>query len=158
MWCDRAEQDRIPVMRGQWFTDGTWLPLEEEESDLIELEHLARFRGQQMQDAFDADTVSTTVDSKDGERSAGDLREKRGNGENGHMDLCHMTEGEVHQSRPGMLLMNRNGLSSQLHDGDYPECHCIGHTYNEILFLLKVEYAVLIRHFVKFSKSLPIVC
>ncbi|XP_023698937.2 phospholipase DDHD1b [Paramormyrops kingsleyae] len=59
------QQDRIPVMRGQWFTDGTWLPLEEEESDLIELEHLARFRGQQMQDAFDTDTVSTTVDSKD---------------------------------------------------------------------------------------------
>uniref|UniRef100_A0A674D2W2 DDHD domain containing 1b n=1 Tax=Salmo trutta TaxID=8032 RepID=A0A674D2W2_SALTR len=39
------QQDRIAVMRGQWFVDGTWLPLEEDESDLIELEHLARFRG-----------------------------------------------------------------------------------------------------------------
>uniref|UniRef100_A0A8B9LM35 DDHD domain-containing protein n=1 Tax=Astyanax mexicanus TaxID=7994 RepID=A0A8B9LM35_ASTMX len=37
------QQERIPVMRGQWFTDGTWLPLEEEDSDLIELEHLSRF-------------------------------------------------------------------------------------------------------------------
>ncbi len=53
-------------MRGQWFTDGTWLPLEEEESDLIELEYLARFRGQQMKDTFDTDVVDTTVDSKDG--------------------------------------------------------------------------------------------
>ncbi len=53
-------------MRGQWFTDGTWLPLEEEESDLIELEYLDRFRGQQMKDTFDTDVVDTTVDSKDG--------------------------------------------------------------------------------------------
>ncbi|XP_067240841.1 phospholipase DDHD1b isoform X2 [Chanodichthys erythropterus] len=60
-----TEQDHIPVMRGQWFTDGTWLPLEEEDSDLIELEHLARFRGQQMKDTFDTEAVATTVDSKD---------------------------------------------------------------------------------------------
>ncbi|KAL2082340.1 hypothetical protein ACEWY4_022158 [Coilia grayii] len=60
------QQDRIPVMRGQWFTDGTWLPLEEEDSDLIELEHLARFRGQQMRDSFETpEVVATTVDSKD---------------------------------------------------------------------------------------------
>ncbi|XP_056337622.1 phospholipase DDHD1b [Danio aesculapii] len=59
------QQDHIPVMRGQWFTDGTWLPLEEEDSDLIELEHLARFRGQQMKDTFDTEAVATTVDSKD---------------------------------------------------------------------------------------------
>uniref|UniRef100_A0A8C2DPM7 DDHD domain containing 1b n=1 Tax=Cyprinus carpio TaxID=7962 RepID=A0A8C2DPM7_CYPCA len=59
------QQDHIPVMRGQWFTDGTWLPLEEEDSDLIELEHLARFRGQQMKDTFDMEAVATTVDSKD---------------------------------------------------------------------------------------------
>ncbi|XP_062378893.1 phospholipase DDHD1 isoform X2 [Sardina pilchardus] len=60
-------QDSIPVMRGQWFIDGTWLPMEEEESDLIETEHLAHFRGQQMQDTFDSDTdvVAKTVDSKD---------------------------------------------------------------------------------------------
>lgn len=63
-----TEQDRIPVMRGQWFIDGTWLPLEEDESDLIEVEHLACFRGQQMQDTFDTDVVAKTVDSKDGER------------------------------------------------------------------------------------------
>ncbi|XP_051951286.1 phospholipase DDHD1-like [Xyrauchen texanus] len=59
------QQDHIPVMRGQWFTDGTWLPLEVEDSDLIELEHLARFRGQQMKDTFDTEAVTTTVDSKD---------------------------------------------------------------------------------------------
>ncbi|XP_035282152.1 phospholipase DDHD1 isoform X1 [Anguilla anguilla] len=59
------QQDRIPVMRGQWFIDGTWLPLEEDESDLIEVEHLDCFRGQQMQDTFDTDVVAKTVDSKD---------------------------------------------------------------------------------------------
>uniref|UniRef100_A0A673CLN2 Phospholipase DDHD1-like n=1 Tax=Sphaeramia orbicularis TaxID=375764 RepID=A0A673CLN2_9TELE len=61
------QQDHIPVMRGQWFIDGTWLPLEEEESDLIEQEHLNHFRGQQMQDTFETDLVVRTVDSKDGE-------------------------------------------------------------------------------------------
>ncbi|XP_067469612.1 phospholipase DDHD1 isoform X2 [Thunnus thynnus] len=59
------QQDHIPVMRGQWFIDGTWLPLEEEESDLIEQEHLSHFRGQQMQDTFETDLVVRTVDSKD---------------------------------------------------------------------------------------------
>lgn len=59
------QQDHIPVMRGQWFIDGTWLPLEEEESDLIEREHLNHFRGQQMQDTFETDLVVKTVDSKD---------------------------------------------------------------------------------------------
>ncbi|XP_072221105.1 phospholipase DDHD1 isoform X2 [Leuresthes tenuis] len=58
-------QDHIPVMRGQWFIDGTWLPLEEEESDLIEQEHLNHFRGQHMQDTFETDLVVKTVDSKD---------------------------------------------------------------------------------------------
>lgn len=61
-----SEQDRIPVMRGQWFIDGTWLPLEEDESDLIELEHLSRFRGQQMRDTYEMEAVTTTVDCKDG--------------------------------------------------------------------------------------------
>ena len=55
-------------MRGQWFTDGTWLPLEEEDSDLIELEHLACFRGHQMKDTFETEAVTTAVDSKDGKR------------------------------------------------------------------------------------------
>ncbi|XP_069563262.1 phospholipase DDHD1 isoform X2 [Brachyistius frenatus] len=59
------QQDHIPVMRGQWFIDGTWLPLEEEESELIEREHLSHFRGQQMQDTFETDLVVRTVDSKD---------------------------------------------------------------------------------------------
>ncbi|XP_035023582.2 phospholipase DDHD1 isoform X1 [Hippoglossus stenolepis] len=59
------QQDHISVMRGQWFIDGTWLPLEEEESDLIEQEHLSHFRGQQMQDTFESDLVVKTVDSKD---------------------------------------------------------------------------------------------
>uniref|UniRef100_A0AAY4CQ62 DDHD domain-containing protein n=1 Tax=Denticeps clupeoides TaxID=299321 RepID=A0AAY4CQ62_9TELE len=59
------QQDRIPVMRGQWFTDGTWLPLEEEDSDLIEQEHLARFRGQQMKDSFETEAATKPVDSKD---------------------------------------------------------------------------------------------
>lgn len=55
-------------MRGQWFIDGSWLPLEEDESDLIEIEHLARFRGQQMRDTYEMDVVTTTVDIKDGKR------------------------------------------------------------------------------------------
>ncbi|XP_041831830.1 phospholipase DDHD1b [Melanotaenia boesemani] len=59
------QQERIPVMRGQWFIDGTWLPLEEDESDLIEQEHLSRFRGQQMRDTYELEAVTTTVDSKD---------------------------------------------------------------------------------------------
>ncbi|XP_037098409.1 phospholipase DDHD1 isoform X2 [Syngnathus acus] len=60
------QQDHIPVLRGQWFIDGTWLPLEEDEGDLIECEHLSHFRGQQTQDTFDAsDMVVRTVDSKD---------------------------------------------------------------------------------------------
>ncbi|XP_040916753.1 phospholipase DDHD1 [Toxotes jaculatrix] len=59
------QQDHISVMRGQWFIDGTWLPLEEDESDLIEQEHLNHFRGQQMQDTFETDLVVRTVDSKD---------------------------------------------------------------------------------------------
>ncbi|GAA6213383.1 phospholipase DDHD1-like [Lates japonicus] len=59
------QQDHIAVMRGQWFIDSTWLPLEEEESDLIEQEHLSHFRGQQMQDTFETDLVVRTVDSKD---------------------------------------------------------------------------------------------
>uniref|UniRef100_G3P7Z1 DDHD domain containing 1a n=1 Tax=Gasterosteus aculeatus aculeatus TaxID=481459 RepID=G3P7Z1_GASAC len=60
-----VEQDNIPVIRGQWFIDGTWVLLEEEESDLIEQEHLNRFRGQQMQDTFETDMLVGTVDSKD---------------------------------------------------------------------------------------------
>lgn len=67
----RAEQDHIPVMRGQWFIDGSWLPLEEEESDLIEQEHLNHFRGQQIQDTFETDLIVKTVDSKDGEGGRG---------------------------------------------------------------------------------------
>ncbi|XP_062862968.1 phospholipase DDHD1 [Trichomycterus rosablanca] len=59
------QQDRIPVMRGQWFIDGTWMPMEEDEGDLIEKEHLTCFRGQQMQDTFESDVVAKTVDSKD---------------------------------------------------------------------------------------------
>uniref|UniRef100_A0A665WKG8 Phospholipase DDHD1-like n=1 Tax=Echeneis naucrates TaxID=173247 RepID=A0A665WKG8_ECHNA len=59
------QQDRIPVMRGQWFIDGTWLPLEEDDSDLIELEHLDCFRGQRMRDTYEMEAVITTVDSKD---------------------------------------------------------------------------------------------
>ncbi|XP_034015243.1 phospholipase DDHD1 isoform X1 [Thalassophryne amazonica] len=59
------QQDHIPVMRGQWFIDGTWHPLDEDEGDLIEQEHLNHFRGQQMQDTFETDMVIRTVDSKD---------------------------------------------------------------------------------------------
>ncbi|XP_026705818.1 phospholipase DDHD1 [Athene cunicularia] len=51
-------------MRGQWFIDGTWQPLEEEESNLIEQEHLNRFRGQQLQESFDME-VSKPVDGKE---------------------------------------------------------------------------------------------
>ncbi|XP_070449192.1 phospholipase DDHD1 isoform X3 [Equus przewalskii] len=59
------QADKIPVMRGQWFIDGTWQPLEEEESNLIEQEHLSCFRGQQMQETFDIE-VSKSIDGKDG--------------------------------------------------------------------------------------------
>lgn len=65
--CCPTEQDHIPVMRGQWFIDGTWLPLDEDESDLIEREHLNHFRGQHVQDTFEMDLVPRTIDSKDGE-------------------------------------------------------------------------------------------
>ncbi|XP_008060424.1 phospholipase DDHD1 isoform X2 [Carlito syrichta] len=58
------QADKIPVMRGQWFIDGTWQPLEEEESNLIEQEHLSRFKGQQMQENFDIE-VSKPIDGKD---------------------------------------------------------------------------------------------
>ncbi|XP_059551607.1 phospholipase DDHD1 isoform X3 [Myotis daubentonii] len=59
------QADKIPVMRGQWFIDGTWQPLEEEESNLIEQEHLSCFRGQQIQESFEMD-VSKSIDGKDG--------------------------------------------------------------------------------------------
>ncbi|KAM9645214.1 phospholipase DDHD1 isoform 3-T3 [Trichechus inunguis] len=59
------QADKIPVMRGQWFIDGTWQPLEEEESNLIEQEHLSCFRGQQMQENFDLE-VSKPIDGKEG--------------------------------------------------------------------------------------------
>ncbi|XP_072895950.1 phospholipase DDHD1b isoform X1 [Hemitrygon akajei] len=58
------QPDKILVMRGQWFIDGTWQPLEEEDSDLIEAEHLKRFRGQQIQDVFELD-VAKSMDGKD---------------------------------------------------------------------------------------------
>lgn len=59
------ETEKIPVMRGQWFIDGTWQPLEEEESNLIEQEHLNRFKGQQLQESFDME-ISKPVDGKEG--------------------------------------------------------------------------------------------
>ncbi|XP_060246662.1 phospholipase DDHD1 isoform X7 [Meriones unguiculatus] len=59
------QADKIPVMRGQWFIDGTWQPLEEEESNLIEQEHLSCFRGQQVEENFDIE-VSKSIDGKDG--------------------------------------------------------------------------------------------
>uniref|UniRef100_A0A7N5JS15 DDHD domain containing 1 n=1 Tax=Ailuropoda melanoleuca TaxID=9646 RepID=A0A7N5JS15_AILME len=62
------QADKIPVMRGQWFIDGTWQPLEEEESNLIEQEHLSCFRGQQMQENFDIE-VSKSIDGKDASSS-----------------------------------------------------------------------------------------
>ncbi|XP_069493687.1 phospholipase DDHD1 isoform X2 [Ambystoma mexicanum] len=58
------QADKIPVMRGQWFVDGTWQPLEEDESNLIEQEHLSAFRGQKMQDTFDLE-VTKPLDHKD---------------------------------------------------------------------------------------------
>lgn len=40
--------------------------MEEDESELLEKEHLMCFRGQQMQDTLENDVVAMTVDSKDG--------------------------------------------------------------------------------------------
>ncbi|XP_073465756.1 phospholipase DDHD1 isoform X1 [Aquarana catesbeiana] len=59
------QADKIPVMRGQWFIDGTWQPLEEDEGNLIEQEHLNCFRGQQMHDNFDLEVAKPVVDHKD---------------------------------------------------------------------------------------------
>nr|XP_056707107.1 phospholipase DDHD1 [Euleptes europaea] len=58
------QTEKIPVMRGQWFIDGTWQPLEEDESNLIEQEHLSCFKGQQMQENFDME-ISKPVDGKE---------------------------------------------------------------------------------------------
>ncbi|XP_032919467.1 phospholipase DDHD1 [Catharus ustulatus] len=58
------QTEKIPVMRGQWFIDGTWQPLEEEESNLIEQEHLNRFKGQQLQESLDME-ISKPVDGKE---------------------------------------------------------------------------------------------
>uniref|UniRef100_A0ABM5FC46 Phospholipase DDHD1 isoform X1 n=1 Tax=Pogona vitticeps TaxID=103695 RepID=A0ABM5FC46_9SAUR len=58
------QSEKIPVMRGQWFIDGTWQPLEEEESNLIEQEHLSCFKGHQMQENFDME-VSKPLDGKE---------------------------------------------------------------------------------------------
>uniref|UniRef100_H0ZS91 DDHD domain-containing protein n=1 Tax=Taeniopygia guttata TaxID=59729 RepID=H0ZS91_TAEGU len=58
------QTEKIPVMRGQWFIDGTWQPLEEEESNLIEQEHLNCFKGQQLQESFDME-ISKPVDGKE---------------------------------------------------------------------------------------------
>lgn len=55
-------------MRGQWFIDGTWQPLEEEESNLIEQEHLNCFRGRQMEENFDIE-ITKSIDGKDGKTS-----------------------------------------------------------------------------------------
>ncbi|KAE8586567.1 hypothetical protein XENTR_v10021702 [Xenopus tropicalis] len=62
------QTDKIPVMRGQWFIDGTWQPLDEEESNLIEQDHLTCFRGQQMQDNLDTE-ITKPVDDKDASHS-----------------------------------------------------------------------------------------
>ncbi|XP_050830949.1 phospholipase DDHD1 isoform X3 [Serinus canaria] len=62
------QTEKIPVMRGQWFIDGTWQPLEEEESNLIEQEHLNRFKGQQLQESFDME-ISKPVDGKEASSS-----------------------------------------------------------------------------------------
>ncbi|KAJ6654022.1 hypothetical protein lerEdw1_007531, partial [Lerista edwardsae] len=59
------QTEKIPVMRGQWFVDGTWQPLEEEESNLIEQEHLSCFKGQQLPESFDME-VAKPVDGKEG--------------------------------------------------------------------------------------------
>ncbi|XP_053344667.1 phospholipase DDHD1b [Clarias gariepinus] len=59
------QQERIPVMRAQWFTDGTWLPLDEEDGDLIELEHLAKFRGHRLEDSLEPEGVSAAPESKE---------------------------------------------------------------------------------------------
>ncbi|XP_060126754.1 phospholipase DDHD1 isoform X2 [Zootoca vivipara] len=58
------QSEKIPVMRGQWFVDGTWQPLEEEESNLIEQEHLSCFKGQQLQENFDME-ISKPLDGKE---------------------------------------------------------------------------------------------
>ncbi|KAI5086052.1 phospholipase DDHD1, partial [Silurus meridionalis] len=57
-------QEHIPVMRAQWFTDGTWLPLDEEDGDLIEVEHLTKFRGHRI-DSIETEEVITAPESKE---------------------------------------------------------------------------------------------
>uniref|UniRef100_A0A8B9IYC6 DDHD domain containing 1 n=1 Tax=Amazona collaria TaxID=241587 RepID=A0A8B9IYC6_9PSIT len=59
------QSEKIPVMRGQWFIDGTWQPLEEEEGNLIEQEHLNCFKGQQLPESFDIEEQAKPVDRKE---------------------------------------------------------------------------------------------
>ncbi|KAM9015841.1 phospholipase DDHD1 isoform 2-T2 [Ara ararauna] len=59
------QSEKIPVMRGQWFIDGTWQPLEEEEGNLIEQEHLNCFKGQQLPESFDVEEQAKPVDRKE---------------------------------------------------------------------------------------------
>uniref|UniRef100_UPI00358FE3F7 phospholipase DDHD1-like n=1 Tax=Myxine glutinosa TaxID=7769 RepID=UPI00358FE3F7 len=40
------ELEAMPVMRGQWFMDGTWAPVDEKDGNFIEEEYLAQFQGQ----------------------------------------------------------------------------------------------------------------
>ncbi|XP_033918437.1 phospholipase DDHD1 isoform X1 [Melopsittacus undulatus] len=59
------QSEKIPVMRGQWFIDGTWQPLEEEEGNLIEQEHLNCFKGQRQRESFDIEEQAKPVDRKE---------------------------------------------------------------------------------------------
>ena len=45
------------VMRGTWFVDGTWQPLDEGYANQIETEHLAKFENQKIPDS---DTTEPT--------------------------------------------------------------------------------------------------
>ncbi|KAJ1187162.1 hypothetical protein NDU88_003941 [Pleurodeles waltl] len=57
------ESEKTSILRGQWFVDGTWQPLPEDVSDLIEQEHLRTFGGQRLPQTF-GDKLSPATDSK----------------------------------------------------------------------------------------------
>lgn len=45
-----VSEEAIEIMRGTWFTDIDWLPLDAEMADKIEQQHLKMFRGQKVPD------------------------------------------------------------------------------------------------------------
>lgn len=50
-----SQGDRSKIMRGTWFVDGTWQPIEEGYSTQIETEYLANFLGHRIDKEYATD-------------------------------------------------------------------------------------------------------